>query len=115
MISSFFAFLLGLSSYWIIGFFTKGIFEKLQSYYGSLLFGLGNKKIQDLKVRAQESCSKIDDAILIPLAGLTEKIDEIVNQPDLPPPEQKIYQKLLAESYQLPILLNKLGVFDDFS
>lgn len=103
-------FIFGVIVYWILGFFTKGVAEKIQAHYGSLLFGFSNKKIQELKSHANKTCSEIDDTIINYLAGASQRLDGIINRDDLSPADQQLYRQFLAQNYQLSILLKKLGV-----
>ena len=114
-IDSFFLtrFLFGVVVYWLIGFFTKGIFEKIQAHYGGLLFKFSNNKIQELKRYANSTCTDIDDVLVNPTAGAFDRLDRIVNRHDLSPTEQQLYRQLLDESYRISLLLEKLGVSSD--
>ena len=103
-------FLFGVAVYWLIGFFTKGIFEKIQSYYGSKFFGFTNAKLQEIKRYADQSCSEIDNILINPVAGVSDRLNRIINRDDLSPSDQQLHRQLINERYQLSILLKKLGV-----
>lgn len=103
-------FTFGILAYWAVGFVTKGIFEKIQAYYGSRFLFLFNSRIQQLKQEAGSTCTKIDDLFVNSLAGVTEELNNIVNREDLSPSDQQMHRKLIADRYQLPLLLTKLGV-----
>ncbi len=106
-------FLFGVIVYWLIGFFTKGFFEKIQAHYGGLLFKFSNNKIQELKRYANSTCTEIDNILLDPVAGISERLDGIVNRNDLSPSEQQFYRQCLDESYRVSLLLEKFGVSSD--
>lgn len=106
-------FLFGVIVYWAIGFFTKGIFEKIQAHYGGLLFKFSNNKIQELKRYADSTCTEIDDILVNPTAGAIDRLNGIVNRDDISPTEQQFYRQCLDESYRISVLLEKLGVSSD--
>ena len=101
-----------LLAIFIYDVFKEGILKKIQAHYGSLLFSFGNKKIQELKSHANETCSEIDDVIINYLAGASQRLDGIVNRDDLSPADQRLHRQFVTQNYQLSILLKKLGVGD---
>lgn len=103
-------FIFGVIAYWVIGFLTKGIFEKIQAHYGSLFLKVSNNKLQELKRHADSTCTEIDNVIIDSIAGVSDRLNGIVNRDDLSPSEQQLYRQMLDERYRVALLLEKLGV-----
>ena len=99
-----------MAVYWITGVINKGIAEKIQAHYGGLLFSFSNKKLQELKRYASQSCTQIDDLFLNPVADLSQQLDPIINRCDLSPPDQQLYRQFLDEDYRVSVLLKKLNL-----
>lgn len=102
----------GVVAYWFVGIFTKGVFEPLQSHIGRMLFARLNKRLETLQHYANQTCTKIDDVIISSIANNSSLLNGIVNRDDLASSEQQLYRQLLAKTYQLPVLLKKLGLED---
>ena len=99
--------LVGFAVYWVSGIFSKGMFEKIQARQGSALFGLFNRKIQSLDRRVAESRTQIDDILLGDFPDALDRIDEIINPPNLQGSDLKYYQQNLDQSYSLSVLNQK--------
>lgn len=98
----------GVVAYWFVGIFTKGVL----SHIGRMLFARLNKRLETLQHYANQTCTKIDDVIISSIANNSSLLNGIVNRDDLASSEQQLYRQLLAKTYQLPVLLKKLGLED---
>lgn len=105
-------FTFGVIVYWVVGILTKGVFEPLQSHIGKVLFARVNNRLQKLQQYANQTCTKLDDIIITNISNNSDILNRIINRDDLSPTDQQLYRQLVAESYRLPILFEKLGITD---
>ena len=102
----------GMMIYWAVWILTKGIFEPLQAHIGKQAIFLGHQKTKELRYHADRTASKIDDFFADRLGDGADILNGIVSGDDLSPQDKREFRRILAERYQLDLLLEKLGVED---
>lgn len=98
----------GMLIYWFFGIISKGIFEPLQAHIGRSLVSLFHNRSLELREQADKTCSEIDDLLTESLSNSLGRINQIIGGDDLPESERQLYKELVAERYQLSVLLDKL-------
>lgn len=101
-----FAFAFGF--YWVWGVLSKGILEPVQQRLGRWIVSQLNRQTYRLHRQAINSCAALDDLIAASLVDVSDRLNEIVNPPDLSLRDRQRYQNWLVKEYQLGILLKKL-------
>jgi hypothetical protein len=100
----------GMTAYWLVGIFVKGIFEPLQAHIGGKIWAKLTNKSEDLRRYADQTCTELDDFFINHLADSIGGINRIINRDDIPQSDRQLYRQLLTERYQLALLLEKLGL-----
>lgn len=101
-------FVFAFGFYWVWGVLSKGILEPMQQRLGSWMVRQFNHQTHLLHHQAINSCSALDDLIAASLVDVSDRLDEIVNPPDLTDGDCQHYREWLVREYQLGILLRKL-------
>jgi hypothetical protein len=97
----------GVAAYWVVGIFSKGIFEPIQAKIGRELFGRFHRKTEELDRLVSLTRNEIDDLIIGSLRDASTHLNTIINPPDLSDADRRYLQQKVNESYSVSVLTDK--------
>lgn len=96
-----------MGAYWVLGIFSKGIFEPIQAHLGRELFRLFHRKTEDLDRRAADTRNKLDDLLVGKLAESSASLYSIINPLDLSNGDRRKLQEKVNATYSVSVLTQK--------
>ena len=97
----------GVAAYWVMGIFSKGIFEPVQARIGRELFRRFHRQTEELDRRAAETRNQIDDLIVGRIREASANLYSIINPSDLSDGDRRYLQQKVNESYSVSVLTDK--------
>lgn len=98
---------IGIAAYWVMGIFSKGIFEPVQARIGRELFSRFHRQTEELDRRAAETRNQIDDLIVGRIREASANLYSIINPSDLSNADRRYLQEKVDQTYSVSVLANK--------